>query len=230
MTLRNINADVVVLNEVDFDCSWSHGVNQAEYLAHKAGYPYWAEQRNLDFRVLLWTWKFGNAVLSKQPIQHARSIDFPAYSSWESLVCGQKRGLLCELGSTRRIQLFAVHLSHRSESVRVDSVDRMTELMQHSSHPVVVAGDFNSTPPGYPGSTDDEHGNNALAQMRNRLQAIPTRAPENPQDFTFHSQRPQSVIDWIFVPQDSIVIDYRIESSELSDHRPVVAEVQLNFP
>ncbi len=34
--LRKIDADVVVLNEVDFDSSWSHSVNQAEYLARRA--------------------------------------------------------------------------------------------------------------------------------------------------------------------------------------------------
>ncbi|MCG8653568.1 MAG: endonuclease/exonuclease/phosphatase family protein, partial [Pirellulales bacterium] len=31
--LRQMDADVVVLNEVDFDCSWSQHVDQAAYLA-----------------------------------------------------------------------------------------------------------------------------------------------------------------------------------------------------
>ena len=39
--IREIDADIVALNEVDFDSSWSHGENQAEFLARNAGYPYW---------------------------------------------------------------------------------------------------------------------------------------------------------------------------------------------
>ena len=59
--LIEVDADVVVLNEVDFDASWSGHLNQAEFLASRAKYPYRVEQRNLDFRVLGWTWRFGNA-------------------------------------------------------------------------------------------------------------------------------------------------------------------------
>ena len=33
--LKDANLDIVVLNEVDFDSSWSHRVNQAEFIAKK---------------------------------------------------------------------------------------------------------------------------------------------------------------------------------------------------
>lgn len=55
--LKTLDADVVVLNEVDFDASWSHQINQAEYLAEKAGYSFRVEERNLDFQVLHYTWR-----------------------------------------------------------------------------------------------------------------------------------------------------------------------------
>jgi endonuclease/exonuclease/phosphatase family metal-dependent hydrolase len=48
--LRAWPVDVVVLEEVDFDASWSHRVNQAEVLARAAGFPYWIEQSNYDLR------------------------------------------------------------------------------------------------------------------------------------------------------------------------------------
>jgi hypothetical protein len=38
--LRDVDADLVILNEVDFDASWSFGVNQARHLAEIAHYPY----------------------------------------------------------------------------------------------------------------------------------------------------------------------------------------------
>lgn len=42
--------DVVVLNEVDFAATWSYHVNQAAWIAEATEFPYWVEQRNLDFR------------------------------------------------------------------------------------------------------------------------------------------------------------------------------------
>ena len=100
--LKNINADVVVLNEVDFDTSWSYSVNQAAFLAEKAGYAYRVEQRNLDFRFLLWKWRFGNAVLSKFPISKAEVIDLPGYSALETALAGKKRGIFCEIQAGKR--------------------------------------------------------------------------------------------------------------------------------
>ena len=69
--LKTLDADVVVLNEVDFNSSWSGGQDQAAAIATEAEYPYLVEQRNLDFRVLHRRWNFGNAILSKSPIHSA---------------------------------------------------------------------------------------------------------------------------------------------------------------
>ena len=79
--IRSVDADIIVLNEVDFDSSWSFSVNQAQYLADAAGYPFRAEQRNLDFRLLAWKWRFGNAVLSRFPIRDAKILDLPSTCS-----------------------------------------------------------------------------------------------------------------------------------------------------
>ena len=130
--LREINADIVVLNEVDFAASWSNSVNQAEYIARRAGYPEHIEQRNLDFRVLTWQWRFGNAVLSKLPIHRADVLDLPGYSTWETLLAGKKRGIRCEIEvDSQVIQLIAAHFSHRSEDLRVRSAQEVLDSGGH---------------------------------------------------------------------------------------------------
>ena len=86
--LKRLDADVVVLNEVDFNASWSGGVDQAVYLAEAAGYRYRATIRNLNFRVGLWSWQFGNAVLSRYPIREAQEIEMPGYARWETVMAG----------------------------------------------------------------------------------------------------------------------------------------------
>ncbi|KLU03868.1 secreted protein [Rhodopirellula islandica] len=224
--IASVDADIVVLNEVDFDSSWSFSVNQAEYLAEQAGYPYRAEQRNLDFRVLFWKWRFGNAVLSRFPIRDSTVIDFPSYSRAETLLAGKKRGLECVVDiEGTLIDVAGVHLSHRNEGVRTKSVD----LLMNVTKPKLIAGDFNSTPTGFPRSTTDASEGNAIDKVdENALfQRRPIDSPSGESEFTFHSSDPGSVIDWILASDDWQIIDYKAIPSLLSDHRMLVAEVML---
>jgi endonuclease/exonuclease/phosphatase family metal-dependent hydrolase len=228
--LKDLNADIVVLNEVDFDCSWSLSANQARALAEQAGYPYWSEQRNLDFRVLNWTWRFGNAILSKYPILEARAIDLPSYSAVETIVAGQKRALLCTPEKNeKRLQVIAVHLCHRSEAIRVQSAKVIENIIASSEIPTIIAGDFNSMPTGFANSTSDNvHGNAMDAFDASKLVS---RHPETPngmqEELTYHATKPDRTIDWVLVPKSGKFRDYRVIASTLSDHRPVVADVLL---
>ena len=225
--LRDINADILVLNEVDFGCTWSYGVDQARYLAERLDYAYWIEERNLDARLLLWEWRFGNAILSRHPIVGARVVDLPGYSLWETIGAGKKRGVACDVKvGERLIRVIDVHLSHRSEQVRVESARLLTEVINAGKTPAIVAGDLNSTARGFPGYATDPHGDNAIAVLdaMRRLQRRPVDPPDHA-ELTFHSADPQYVIDWIMIPHDWRFQDYRVGLSVLSDHRPVFADV-----
>lgn len=226
--LRSIDADVVVLNEVDFDSTWSHSVNQARYLAEKSGYAYRAEQRNLDFRILAWTWRFGNAVLSKHPIAGARVVDLPGYSTWETALAGKKRAVICDvLVGDETVRVIGAHLSHRSEALRVRSAALLADVAAQGALPTIVAGDLNSTPPDFPRSAGDENGNNAIKTFDDsgRFRRSPSTGPLAERDLTFHSADPRSVIDWILIPRDWRFLQYRVNPSQLSDHRPVYADM-----
>ncbi|MEO0475009.1 MAG: endonuclease/exonuclease/phosphatase family protein [Planctomycetota bacterium] len=228
--LRELDADVVVLNECDFDASWSQSVDQAAYLAQQAGYPHIATLRNLDFRVGLWTWRFGNAVLSRHPIIEAREIDQPGYAKWETAMAGKKRTLFCEIEiGGERVGIAAVHLSHRSEELRVDSAQNLVNFAKFYDHPLILAVDFNSTPTGFPGSQADQYGNNAMdvIDALGLFQRRPEQPPTDPADFTFRSDNPTRVIDWVLLSNHFEIADYRIIDSPLSDHRPIVAEVRI---
>ncbi len=228
--LRALDADIVVLNEVDFDSSWSLSRNQARYLAKRAGYSYWAEQRNLDFRVLTWKWRFGNAVLSKHPITQARVVDLTGFSTVETLLAGKKRGVVCNIDvNGEKVRVLGVHLCHRSEAVRAHSARLITEIASSDTVPTIVAGDLNSSPAGFPNSQSDTDAGNAVDILDSS--SLFRRRPEQPSgapaELTFHSTQPKWVIDWILVPRNLQLIDYRVESSTLSDHRPVVADILL---
>ena len=224
--LRQIDADVVVLNEVDFDCSWSHRVNQAEFLARRAGYPYWAQQCNVDARLLWMRWRFGNAVLSKIPLARPRILDYPPDSAIETFLAGQKRGLICELQlGGQRAELIAVHLSSRSDAVRRGSARQLAELVKSSQLPVIVAGDFNAD---LIDGRADQQALPAITQLlsEERLAAAPTSV----QARTFPSTQPDRLIDWILVPRRWKIANDFVPDWKTSDHLPVVVDVVIHPP
>lgn len=235
--LKEIDADIVVLNEVDFESSWSHKINQAEYLAEKSGYAYWVEGRNLDFRVVHYMWRFGNAVLSRYPIAEAEIVDLPSYKKREVWLAGKKRAVLATLdvpgdenspAGKSRINVVAAHLSHRSEDVRELSAQMLCEIAKDSSVPTFIVGDLNSTPPNFPSSNSSDDGRNAMATFdASDLFYREPMTPPKEARMTFPANNANQVIDWILVPRRYRIVNYAVVKSELSDHRPVSAEVEL---
>lgn len=237
--LKEIDADVVVLNEVDFDASWSNHVNQAEYLAEACGYSFRVEERNLDFRVLHRTWRFGNAILSKFPLSKPALIDLPSYGESETWLAGKKRAFGVDLAwgnndvGHRALHLVAAHLSHRSEDLRERSAAMIVEHVQEKGLPTVIAGDMNSSPRGFPGSKTTQDGRNAIERFLAARWLTPSQVdvPESLREFTFRADGPRTVIDWFFAGEGLVFGDrYRVVESLLSDHRPIVAEFRLTAP
>jgi len=227
--LKANTADVVVLNEIDFNAAWSYSRNQAKFLAEKAGYPYVVEQRNLDFRILFWKLSFGNAILSKHPIVEAEVVDFPGFSTVETILAGKKKGIQCTIDlNGKRIKIIGAHLSHRSEDLRVQSAKILNNITKSSPNPVILAGDLNSTPTGFPHSGKAKNGQNAVDILTNSglYSRFTADAPKG-SDLTFRSDKPKSVIDWILIPVDAEFSSYQVKQSLLSDHLPVVSDVLL---
>lgn len=228
--LKTIDADVVVLNEVDFNSTWSGHQNQAAAIAKAAGYSYRLEQRNLDFCFAYGSCVFGNAVLSRFPIGNGKYIEYPGVNKWEQFLCGKKGGaaVTIKCSPTSFFQLFPVHTEHRDEDIRVSSVEAI--LQSSSQVATILAGDFNSTPTGFPGSVQGTAGN-ALDKILNdgRFETRPQQTAAD-SEFTFSSVDPNKTIDWTFVSRHFEILEYRVVNSrpELSDHLPIVVRLKLN--
>ncbi len=227
--LKQARLDVVILNEVDFDSSWSFRVNQAEVIARLAGFPHRLEQRNLDVSLPGYRWRFGNAILSKHPISQASLIDLPDYSFWETLTAGKKRAALCTLtlpdGNTLRVS--PVHLSHRSAQLRLESAKLLAELPRSEHEILIAAGDFNSTLAGFP-EASGEATDKAVTYLVEQagFRTLPTTPPAEP-ELTFSSTDPRMLIDWLMVSGPGEWITREVYPLTLSDHRPVVATLRL---
>ncbi|MCC7073162.1 MAG: endonuclease/exonuclease/phosphatase family protein [Deltaproteobacteria bacterium] len=223
--LRELDADVVVLNEVDFDASWSGRVDAAAMLAERAGYPLVLRQRSLDVCVGWLCWRFGNAVLSRVELADAALIDLPELSPWETALAGKKRGALVTLAlPSGPVRLAAVHLCHRSEEVRTASAAMLAPLADTSA-PLIVAGDLNAAPRSFPKAEHTRDGWSAFRIFDERFQRRPAGDVPGASDLTYPTAAPDRVLDWILIPKEISFTSYRVMPSPHSDHVPVVADL-----
>jgi len=225
--LRNVDADVVVLNEVDFDAAWSDGVNQAKFLAEAAGYPIRVEQRNFDFRAPFLRFGFGNAVLSRLPVEEVRWVELPAHSALEQLVAGSKEGVLVRLRTADgAIGVVAVHLEYRGEETRLAAVPVFDSVARAWAAPLVLAGDFNTAPPGWPfvGRPTALGDLMELGWRSPRAEGAPAV-----DELTFPTYSPAESRDWILAEPPLRIVESRVvhAAADLSDHAPVVARVEF---
>jgi endonuclease/exonuclease/phosphatase family metal-dependent hydrolase len=227
--LAALDLDVVVLNEVDFQSLWSGNVDQARAIAEAAGFPYWVEQRNVDAGLPRFRLRFGNAVLSRFPISRAERVDYPGRSRWETLLAGKKHGVVCtiDLPWGEQVRVLAVHLEHRDAATRRAAARVIADLKQSGGPPLVAAGDFNSTRPGFPDATADEDGRTALSLVLGEgFTAMPEQQPLK-REMTFSSTEPRQVIDWVLVPEPWRSASHGVLTAVLSDHRLVVETIEM---
>jgi endonuclease/exonuclease/phosphatase family metal-dependent hydrolase len=226
--IREVDADVVLLNEVDFEAQWSGHLNQGEILARVSGYPSWIEQRNYDFWLPFLRWSFGNALLSRIPLSESDWVDLPPHSAVEAAVAGAKSASLVrvetELGP---LGIVPIHLEVRSRDTRLPAAEVFDSLRNHFPYPLILAGDFNSAPSGWPGAEGRTLLDSVLALGWTSPRA---QGPPLPREFTFPTPALQDARDWILVEPPLRVVGSRVlhEVGRLSDHAPVLAIIALS--
>ncbi|HEY8496138.1 MAG TPA: endonuclease/exonuclease/phosphatase family protein [Limnochordales bacterium] len=215
--LKAIDADIVLLNEVDVNWRRSGNADQAAYLAAAAGYPY------VYFGPALRTWAsgglgvslYGNALLSRFPLQDARTVRLPVGPGREP-----RAAVAAEVelkGAT--VTVLGTHLG-LSRSDRLAQTARLVELAAARNGPVVLMGDFNAQP----GAPEIRHLLAAGLVDASELAGDPGPGP------TFPAANPRARIDYVFVSPD---LAGRVEAAgpwpaDASDHLPVV--VDLTWP
>lgn len=205
--LREINADIVALQEVgDFRGKTSRE-DQPEHLAdllglHMAFGPNVVRQGR----------RYGNAVLSRLPILKSKNYDLSVQSK-------EPRGALrcdLDLGEGRPLHIFCLHLGlSLGERRRQESLLLSSDILRDAvrKDPVVVCGDFN-----YWGNKPVP----ALVRRAIHDAALELRTPAR----TYPSRLPLLRLDRIFVDVGVRPLSIRPHRSPLaavtSDHLPLV--------
>ncbi len=156
--LKDINADVVLLQEVDFASKRSHYIDQAKFLAAKAGYNYLSQAPTLKrkihihFHNVIGKIENGLALISKYPIQYSEAIVFdyakymPFFTKWLYDPHGAQKCVI-EF-QDKKINLINLHLDPWSKKEREMQIQKIKRLwLLDKSLPIIIGGDFNSISP-----------------------------------------------------------------------------------
>jgi len=222
--LHRAEADIVALQEVDEDSHWNKHIHLLDVLKRSAAYEesYLGVHNKREGRLPL---AYGNGLLSKFPILHAEHQAFGQASLGE-------KGFLCvELETAAGIlPLVNLHLDFRSRRRRIEQVEHLIRFLDEKSYTSdrrphlspIICGDFNSRQ----GRRTDavchlfEY---LLKEMRYEL--LPYKNAR-----TFPSFLPTHCIDFFFIPPVYNVLQCKVLRSFVSDHRPVLIEIELSGP
>jgi len=192
--------DVVGLQEVDAGSLRSGFIDQTEYLAHRAGFPFWRKQINRNMGHLA---QHSNGFLSRFRPSKVEDHRLPGLPG--------RGAMLCEFGEgDDKLAVFIVHLALGSRA-RGRQLDYLVELLRPYEHAVLM-GDLNCTC------------NAAEMQRLMEQSALQEPACEQP---TFPSWRPARRFDHILVTSALEVRSTEVLDYPLSDHLPIALELAL---
>jgi endonuclease/exonuclease/phosphatase family metal-dependent hydrolase len=216
--LKALDADVVLLQEVDRECRRTGYRNVARDLAHAlamnwvSGGEFQEIGEGRSGRAAI----TGQAILSKQPIDGVEVLRFRAQARWKwSINPAQPRrgGRMTLKARTAGVRFYNTHI----ESGRDDSLQRtqIAEILAYENRagtdddPVVIGGDFNNGPV-------------LRASMFGRLTAAAFEDALGKDDGRGPTSEGQlHPIDWIFVKNASPTRGRVVQAPSASDHFPL---------
>jgi endonuclease/exonuclease/phosphatase family metal-dependent hydrolase len=254
--LRAVDPDLVLLQEVDFDCGRSYSVDQAEVLAKQAGlpwiaraevwranylpFPYWPPKDHYGHMLS------GGAVLSRFPVKKNTIIQHPK---------PEENSFVYNLGymfrylqdvrvdwAGRELAVFNTHTDAFSRSNREAQAGSIARILADEMQPLLLfGGDLNTVPPessmvrGYPDEPATTHEGDAtiprLRQVKGLREAVPPEVfkADEPAFFTFPAHAPNRKLDYLFLGAGFEVVEARVlkEAGDVSDHLPILLRVRV---
>ena len=196
--------DVVGLQEVDGGSIRSGFINQVEFLAQVADFPYWYAQLNRDLGPIA---QHGNGLLSRVTPKNLEDHKLPG------VIPGRGAMFLRLPFADSEILVVMLHLS-LGERSRQSQLAYVAECVADEEN-VVVMGDMNT-------------------EAVKLLEASPLRdlnlASATETAPTYPSWQPRTALDHILVSPNLSIRDYEVLDIPISDHLPIAVEVAASHP
>lgn len=191
--------DVVFLQEVDRECRRTGNVDQPAELERLTGMKSFFA-KFMDFQ----GGEYGQCLLTRLPMVSSNRIVLPEGAE-------PRASAVATLRTDHGLVTVADIHFYRTETERLAQARALDEALGDRTHPIILGGDFNSTP------------EDPVMEFLAARYEIPTKQGEN--KLTFSAQRPRIEIDYfLFCPAAAFkVAEYRvIEESVISDHFPIL--------
>lgn len=241
--LKETQPDFIAFQEIDYHSHRSYYIDQLSTIAREAGYSHAARAVNWDKRYVpfpYWPPRVhfgrtlsGQAVLSRWPIDWAerrvlvKPSDQPFY--YNAFYLDRLMQLVRVTINGRELMIINIHLDAYSQNTRQQQA--LTVLTAYrsykESYPVLLLGDFNSTPPEAPvkkGFADEpgtDYTNDGTIEMFLSEADLRPAFP-SAEAFTFPTVKPDRKLDYIFYdPRKIKVVEAGIPGIDSSDHLPL---------
>jgi endonuclease/exonuclease/phosphatase family metal-dependent hydrolase len=250
--IKKWDVDIVCLQEIDFESERSHFIDQAAYIAKKAGFPYVAQANSWVAHYIPFPYwplknhfgrmKSGGAILSRYPLSHhsVHLLSKPQSQPWWYNLFYLHRyfqQVTLSLGH-KEIHLINLHLE------AFDEVDRKKQLKKligiiNSEQIDFVAGDFNMLPQSASKKShffnDDNYENDSsytfmLNSGLNEVIPDDFYAKDESLYFTYPSWKPDRRLDYIWYKKGLKLMKAEVLPSASSDHLPLKASFQIGEP
>ncbi|MFP5387038.1 MAG: endonuclease/exonuclease/phosphatase family protein [Bacteriovoracia bacterium] len=250
--IKELGTEIVFLQEVDFEASRSHDINQARVIAKNAGYPYVAEAPSWESNYIpfpYWPLKnnfgrvlSGGAILSKYPLSDhevvflAKPLSQPWWYNFFYLHRYFQKATV-HLGN-KKFKLVNLHLEAFDKVDRKSQVEKLVEVIKQENVDI-VGGDFNMLPPSasrrskFYNDDNYEDDDSYQVMLTSGLQeVIPDEiyAKDEVKFFTFPSWSPDRRLDYIWYRRDLKMMKAEVIPSASSDHIPLRASFQIDGP
>lgn len=255
-TIRASQADVVLLQEIDFNSSRSHGQDQLKYLAEQTGLKHWAKAVSWRANYIPFpSWPVslhfgkmnsGGAVLSRWPIKanHIELLQKPTNKAWWYNLFYLFRYFQTvdiQVGE-RTVKLTNLHLEAFHTETKAQQVTQLVELAA-KLRPDFIGGDFNTVPDGAMkrsgfSNPADRYESDPSFSIMAKLpykEVVDLAAYLRREElwFSFPSNRPDRRLDYIFFAGNWVLMQAEVVNgahAEVSDHLPVKATFKFFEP
>jgi endonuclease/exonuclease/phosphatase family metal-dependent hydrolase len=193
--------DLVALQEIDSGSLRSNYVNQVQFIADQARFPYWYTQLNRDLGPLA---QHGNGLLMRVPPMELQDHKLPGAIPGRGAIA-----VRLPYGATSvLVVLLHLSLGERSRRLQLEYVRNLIDGEDH----VVVMGDMNS-------HLSQLLFNSPLAETN--LRPVGRMQP------TYPAWRPLRALDHVLVSPHLRISDFEVLDCQLSDHRPIAVTLEM---
>ncbi|WP_017298025.1 endonuclease/exonuclease/phosphatase family protein [Nodosilinea nodulosa] len=238
--LEAVKPDILALQEIDFDAYRSFNRNQQYAVSAALEMAFGAIAVNWDKRYVPFPYwppaahykkvVSGQAVLSRYPIRRNERLvleKVPTNPFYYNALYLDRVAQVTEIDvSGQPLIVINVHLEAFDAPTRSRQTQAVRELAEGyaKDYPVLLLGDFNSSL-----NRDEGDGPRSIGILLDSP-VLASALPTAPSSFTFPSDQPQYLLDYIFYTPATLEVvatDVVAEAAQASDHLPIQARVTL---